>query len=110
MKYCSDKGGQELPDLRHTIPTRDRFVLVMVHGEPYAIVDIGLRMLFPRGLFQVQGFPDSYELETSTADSPWSRQPRCECVATAWPATATGTGRQLAKANYSERQALHQAA
>ncbi|MBD9402359.1 hypothetical protein [Comamonas sp. CMM02] len=95
MKYCSDKGGQELPDLRHTIPTRDRFVLVMVHGEPYAIVDIGLRMLFPRGLFQVQGFPDSYELETSTADSPWSRQPRCECVATAWPATATGTGRQL---------------
>jgi DNA (cytosine-5)-methyltransferase 1 len=31
--------------------------LVTVHGEPYAIVDIGMRMLAPRELYRAQGFP-----------------------------------------------------
>ncbi len=44
----------------HTIPTRDRFSLVMVRGEPYHIVDIGMRMLTARELFRAQGFPDTY--------------------------------------------------
>jgi DNA (cytosine-5)-methyltransferase 1 len=32
----------------------------MVHGEPYQIVDIGMRMLAPRELFRAQGFDVSY--------------------------------------------------
>ena len=47
----------------HTVPTRDRFGLVMVHGEPCEIVDIGMRMLRPRELFRAQGFPDSYIID-----------------------------------------------
>jgi len=46
-----------------TLTTRDRFGLVMVHGEPYAIVDIGMRMLAPRELFRAQSFPDSYVID-----------------------------------------------
>jgi len=36
--------------------------LVMVHGEPYRIVDIGMRMLQPHELFSAQGFPADYEI------------------------------------------------
>ena len=38
-------------------------VSVMIGGEPYAIVDIGMRMLTPRELARAQGFPDSYVIE-----------------------------------------------
>lgn len=64
VKYYGEGGqDQNLRDPLHTIPTRDRFGLVMVEGEPYQIVDIGMRMLTRRELFRAQGFPDSYEIE-----------------------------------------------
>lgn len=56
-------GTEQDPNLRsplHTVTTKDRFGLVTIHGEEFAIVDIGLRMLAPRELFRAQGFPDSY--------------------------------------------------
>jgi DNA (cytosine-5)-methyltransferase 1 len=37
---------------------------VMVHGEPYQIVDIGMRMLQPHELFAAQGFPGDYDITT----------------------------------------------
>jgi DNA (cytosine-5)-methyltransferase 1 len=46
-----------------TVPTRDRFGLVTVKGQPYAIVDIGLRMLKPRELYRAQGFKDTYIID-----------------------------------------------
>ena len=64
IKYYSE-GGQwaSLHDPMHTIPTKDRLGLVLVRGEPYQIVDIGLRMLQPHELSQAQGFPDWYRLD-----------------------------------------------
>ena len=50
-----------------TVDTSNRFGLVMVHGEPYKIVDIGMRMLQPAELFKAQGFPDDYQIR------PWFR-------------------------------------
>jgi DNA (cytosine-5)-methyltransferase 1 len=46
-----------------TVTTKDRFGIVMVHGEPYQIVDIGMRMLTPRELFAAQGFPADYIID-----------------------------------------------
>lgn len=61
MKYYSEGGQwQSLKEPMHTIPTRDRIGLVMVHGEPYQIVDIGMRMLQPHELYAAQGFPADY--------------------------------------------------
>ncbi|RJF80911.1 DNA cytosine methyltransferase [Azospirillum cavernae] len=63
-KYYGE-GGQD-QDCRgplHTIPTKARFGLVTVHGDPYQIVDIGMRMLTPRELFRAQGFPNSYIID-----------------------------------------------
>ncbi len=59
-------GTDQDPDLRdpmHTVTTRDRYALVTVAGQQYAIADIGLRMLAPRELFAAQGFPASYIIE-----------------------------------------------
>lgn len=64
VKYYSEGGQwQGLDEPMHTIPTHDRIGLVMVKGEPYQIVDIGMRMLTPRELFKAQGFPDDYVIE-----------------------------------------------
>lgn len=58
--YGNEKEGVELKEPMHTVTARDRFGLVTVHGEEYAIMDIGLRMLAPRELFRAQGFPSDY--------------------------------------------------
>lgn len=50
-------------DPLHTITTKDRFALVTVKGEIYAIADIGMRMLQPRELYRAQGFPDTYVID-----------------------------------------------
>jgi DNA (cytosine-5)-methyltransferase 1 len=39
------------------------FVTITRHGETFVIVDIGLRMLTPRELFNAQGFPGDYVIE-----------------------------------------------
>jgi DNA (cytosine-5)-methyltransferase 1 len=59
-------GTDQDPNLRaplHTVTTKDRFGLVTVAGEEYAIADIGLRMLTPRELFNAQGFPSNYIID-----------------------------------------------
>lgn len=58
------------PQLRlfvDSIVTKDRFALVTVtiSGELYIIIDIGMRMLWPRELFLCQGFPKSYVIDCS---------------------------------------------
>ena len=48
-----------------TVTTKDRLALVTVWiaGNPWVIVDIGLRMLTPRELYSCQGFPANYIIE-----------------------------------------------
>lgn len=60
IKYYGQGEGQTLDDPLHTITTVDRMGLVMVHGEPWRIVDIGMRMLEPHELFAAHGFPADY--------------------------------------------------
>lgn len=60
VKYYGTGDGQTLREPLHTITTKDRIGLVMVKGEPYEIVDIGMRMLEPHELYAAQGFPANY--------------------------------------------------
>lgn len=60
LKYYGHGEGQALQDPLHTVTTKDRHALVMIRGEPYQIVDIGMRMLEPHELFAAQGFPVDY--------------------------------------------------
>lgn len=66
MSYYST--GMNCGDLNKplsTITTKDRLALVTVtiKGQSYVIVDIGLRMLTPRELYNAQGFPPSYIID-----------------------------------------------
>lgn len=60
MEYYGCGTGQSLNEPLHTIVTKDRFALITVLGNEYAIMDIFLRMLNPEELKRGQGFPDDY--------------------------------------------------
>ncbi|VFR39715.1 C-5 cytosine-specific DNA methylase [plant metagenome] len=63
MRYYGE-GGQwgDMRDPASTLTTKDRLALVTVYvrGTPYVVVDIRLRMLTPRELYDLQGFPRDY--------------------------------------------------
>lgn len=62
LKYYGTNIGHGLREPIHTITTKDRFALVtvIIKGEPWVIVDIGVRMLQPHELMIAQGFPANY--------------------------------------------------
>ncbi len=73
IKYFGTDQDPRLDQPLHTVTSKDRFGLVMVHGEPYQIVDIGMRMLTPRELFRAQGFPDTYEIDPEFRGKPLTK-------------------------------------
>lgn len=63
--YGNEPGGNDLENPLGTVTVTDRFglVTVTIGGEEYVIVDIGMRMLTPRELFNAQGFPPGYVID-----------------------------------------------
>lgn len=101
VKYYGTDGDPALREPLHTVTTKDRFGLVLVHGEPYAIVDIGLRMLTPRELYRAQGFPESYRIDRGAAGEPITKTAQVRmCGNSVCPPLA----RALVAANYAEAQ------
>jgi len=49
---------------------QDTLGIVNINDEQYLIADIGLRMLTPRELFNAQGFPPDYAIETGLDGKP----------------------------------------
>lgn len=77
-KYYSSGGdarsqNMDMFDPLHTVTSKARFGLVLVHGEPYQIVDIGMRMLQPHELFAAQGFPGDYEISPEFNGKPLTK-------------------------------------
>ena len=62
-RYNGQSVGQDLREPIGTLDCNDRYAIVYVGGEAWAISDIGFRMLAPRELFRAQGFPDSYIID-----------------------------------------------
>ncbi|MBY4723997.1 MULTISPECIES: DNA cytosine methyltransferase [Burkholderia] len=104
IKYYGEGGQwQDAREPMHTIPTRDRIGLVTIHGEDYAIVDIGMRMLTPRELARAQGFPDSYVLDPVVNGKPLSKSAQVRMIGNSvCPDVATA----LIRANFSHEQQL----
>ena len=82
-----------------TITSRDRMGLVRVHIEDYRIVDIGLRMLTPRELFDAQGFPADYIIDVDADGKPY---PKSEQVARCGNAVCPPIPAALVRANLPE--------
>lgn len=74
-RYNGTSTGQQPDAPIGTLDTTDRYALVTVtiNGEPYVIVDIGMRMLTPRELFRAQGFSDDYEIAPEYAGKPLTK-------------------------------------
>lgn len=70
--YGNEQDGHGLEGPLGSVTTRDRFglVTVTIAGEEYVIVDIGLRMLTPRELFNAQGFPPDYIIDRDSSGKP----------------------------------------
>ncbi|MEN2425958.1 DNA cytosine methyltransferase [Chromobacterium vaccinii] len=65
ISYYGTDNVSGLDQPMPTATTRDRLALVTVwiRGEPWVIVDIKLRMLTPRELYNCQGFPPNYIID-----------------------------------------------
>jgi len=104
-------GGQwaDLRDPMTTVTTHDRLALVTVwlQGEPWVIVDITLRMLLPRELYNAQDFPPGYIIDrTSTG----KRLTKTAQVRMCGNSVSPLPLRQLVAANYSGPLAARKAA
>jgi len=72
LKYYGTDQDPRLEEPLHSVTTKDRFglVTVTIDGEDYVIVDIGMRMLTPRELFNAQGFPADYIIDRDAEGLP----------------------------------------
>lgn len=110
MRYHAN-GGQwaELSEPMTTITTRDRLALVTVwlKGEPWVIVDITLRMLVPRELYNAQDFPPDYVIDRTAAGKPLTKTAQ---VRMAGNSVSPLPMRLIVAANYSEAGQLKKVA
>jgi DNA (cytosine-5)-methyltransferase 1 len=71
--YGNEKEANGLDEPMRTVTSKDRLGLVTIHGEPYQIVDIGMRMLSPRELFLAQGFPKDFVIDPIFKGKPMTK-------------------------------------
>ena len=78
MEYYGCGTGQSIEEPLHTIVTKERFALITILGNKYALLDIYLRMLTPEELKLGQGFPKDYIIDR---DYRWRKYPVSKQVA-----------------------------
>lgn len=107
LKYYGTNIGHRVTEPLQTVTTKHRFGLVMVHGEPYEIVDIGMRMLEPHELFAAQGFPADYVISIDQNGKPI---PKAKQVARCGNAVPPPFAEALVRANLPELCAVKKGA
>jgi DNA (cytosine-5)-methyltransferase 1 len=80
IKYYATGQAKQTSLPLDTVTTRDRFGLVTIQGEDYAIADIGMRMLAPHELFAAQGFPASYQIAPEVNGKPLTKTAQIRCA------------------------------
>lgn len=105
------QGGQlgDLNEPMATSTTKDRLALVTVwlRGTPYVIVDIQLRMLTPRELYNANGFPKTYIIDRGHDGRVFSKSTQVRMCGNAVPPPL---GRAVIEANWNSRVELRRAA
>ncbi len=110
MKYQRESGHSNANIGPQSEPSKlDRLALVTVwiKGEPFVIVDICLRMLLPRELYNAQDFPPDYIIDKTADGKPLTKTAQVRmCGNSVSPLPM----RLIVEANYSEAQAKRLAA
>ena len=99
LKYYGMSYAQSVSDPLDTVTAKDRFAVVTIHGEEYVITDIRMRMLQPRELFNAQGFPRDYVIDTDADGNPY---PKAKQVARCGNAVTPPVPAALVRANLPE--------
>ena len=73
IKYYGQGTGQSINEPLDTVVSKDRFGLVTIHGVDYMIVDIRMRMLSPRELFNAMAFPGDYIIDVDAHGKPYPK-------------------------------------
>nr|WP_312825323.1 DNA cytosine methyltransferase [Acinetobacter oleivorans] len=75
INYYGNGDARDITAPIDTLTTKDRLALVTVwvKGEPWVIVDIKMRMLYPRELYTAQGFPQSYIIDRGHDGKPLTK-------------------------------------
>lgn len=75
INYYGNGDARDITAPIDTLTTKDRLALVTVwvKGEPWVIVDIKMRMLYPRELYIAQGFPQSYIIDRGHDGKPLTK-------------------------------------
>jgi len=109
QSYYGTGIGQDAADPLRTVTAKDRLALVtvQVHGEPYYIADIAMRMLWPRELYTAQGFPPDYEIERGVDGR---RSTKTEMVRMVGNSVAPPVAAALVQANVPEMIAQRRSA
>lgn len=105
------QGGQlgDMRDPMSTSTTKDRLALVTVwlRGTPYVIVDIQLRMLTPRELYNANGFPKTYIIDRGHDGRVFSKSTQVRMCGNAVPPPL---GRAVIEANWNSKVPMRKAA
>ncbi|MGN1120982.1 MAG: DNA cytosine methyltransferase [Eubacteriales bacterium] len=101
---CSGAHHAEVQALLYKYPSpitskKARLDVVTIHGEEYIITDIRMRMLQPRELFNAQGFPADYIIDTDADGNPY---PKSKQVARCGNSVTPQVPAALVRANLSE--------
>lgn len=102
--YGNEQDGHGLDNPLGTVTVQDRFglVIVTIAGEEYVIVDIGMRRLTPRELFNAQGFPADYIIDHDAHGQPITKTAQvAKCGNSVCPPLAEA----LVRANMGEQAA-----
>ena len=105
------QGGQlgDLHEPMSTSTTKDRLALVTVwlQGTPYVVVDIQLRMLTPRELYNANGFPSTYIIDRGHDGRVFSKSTQVRMCGNAVPPPL---GRAVIEANWNSLVPMRRAA
>lgn len=97
-EYYGCSIGSDLNKPLHTITSRGKFALIEIHGKKYQIIDIKMRMLQPRELFNAQGFPENYIIDH---DYIGNKYPKNQQVARCGNSVSPVLAEALVKANFN---------
>jgi DNA (cytosine-5)-methyltransferase 1 len=78
--YGNEKDGRPIGEPMPTVVSKDRLALVTVNSVEYVIVDIGMRMLVPRELYNAQGFPETYRIDIEYRGKPLTKTAQVRMV------------------------------
>jgi DNA (cytosine-5)-methyltransferase 1 len=107
IKYYGTDQNPQLDFPLSTVTTRDRFALVTIEGTEYAVVDIGMRMLTPRELFNAQDFPRDYRIDPVFKGKPLTKTAQVHKCGNSVPPAFS---RAIVSAQFAERPARVEAA